>query len=155
MVEPLMLQFNKLALGLFGAKIRGENNFIIFYFFREEGIEKRKVSVAVSLSGCWLNQNETSSLPLSFHTIEQKVKVQWEVISWTNKSKISWIHLWKLMTGATSDPQSESARLHGWSRVCCLPSESMLLRAVGGMMETLHWPRGHLRGYKSMQAVCT
>lgn len=47
-----MPQFNKLALGLFGAKIRGENNFIIFSFFREEGIEKRKVSVAVSLSGC-------------------------------------------------------------------------------------------------------
>lgn len=39
--------------------------------------------------------------------------------------------------------------------VCYLPSESMLLSAVGGMMETLHWPRGHLRGYRSIQAVCT
>lgn len=23
------------------------------------------------------------------------------------------------------------------------------------MMETLHWPRGHLRGYRSIHAVCT
>lgn len=36
-----------------------------------------------------------------------------------------------------------------------LPSESMLFSAVGGMMETLHWPRGHLRGYRSIHAVCT
>lgn len=31
----------------------------------------------------------------------------------------------------------------------------MLFSAVGGMMETLHWPRGHLRGYRSIHAVCT
>lgn len=35
---------------------------------------------------------------------------------------------------------TESSSLRG------LPSESILLRAVGGMMDTLHWPRGHLRG---------
>lgn len=90
----------------------------------------------------------------------------------TKWDEISFIHLWNVTIAhrcrlaSTSDPVHESAWLHclcfcmcvcvsvGVS-VWCLPSESMLLSAVGGMMETLHWPRGHLRGYRSIQAVCT
>lgn len=35
------------------------------------------------------------------------------------------------------------------------PSESMLLRAVGGMTDTLHRPSGHLVSKDSLHAVCT
>lgn len=35
------------------------------------------------------------------------------------------------------------------------PSESMLLRAVGGMTDTLQRPRGHLVDNKSLHVVCT
>lgn len=35
------------------------------------------------------------------------------------------------------------------------PSESMLFRAVGGMMDTLYCPRGHLLPNCSLQALCT
>lgn len=35
------------------------------------------------------------------------------------------------------------------------PSESMLLRAVGGMTDTLHRPSGHLVTRESLHAVCT
>lgn len=35
------------------------------------------------------------------------------------------------------------------------PSESMLLRAVGGMTDTLHRPSGHLVSRESLQDVCT
>lgn len=33
------------------------------------------------------------------------------------------------------------------------PSESMLFKAVGGMMDTLYWPRGHLLPKSSLQAL--
>lgn len=33
------------------------------------------------------------------------------------------------------------------------PSESMLFKAVGGMMDTLYWPRGHLLPRSSLQAL--
>lgn len=36
-----------------------------------------------------------------------------------------------------------------------VPSESMLLRAVGGITDTLHWPSGHLRDSCSLHPACT
>ena len=36
---------------------------------------------------------------------------------------------------------------------CDSPSESMLFKAVGGMMDTLYWPRGHLLPKSSLQAL--
>jgi len=35
------------------------------------------------------------------------------------------------------------------------PSESILLIAVGGNIDTLHWPRGHFLDISSLQLVCT
>lgn len=37
----------------------------------------------------------------------------------------------------------------------CSPSESMLLRAVGGITDTLHWPSGHLMDSCSLHPACT
>lgn len=43
----------------------------------------------------------------------------------------------------------------GQKRAWNPPSESMLLRAVGGMTDTLHRPSGHLVTKDSLHAVCT
>lgn len=44
-------------------------------------------------------------------------------------------------------PAAQPCPLHG------SPSESMLFKAVGGMMDTLYWPRGHLLPKSSLQAL--
>lgn len=51
--------------------------------------------------------------------------------------------------------QHSACQEYTYSCYYYIPSESVLFSAIGGMIDTLHWPSGHTGWYKSLQAVCT